>query len=259
MIKCFPFAYLQDVEAANAIGSKSYNALMGELVALETHNVEARGDQNSEEDDVDFAAATTAALGVPSPCLSKTRSFEDSPPAAQELRRMRKGDLEEETELLQALKLSVGQGNDSVLNTHGDSTNEDSAFTFSDASPTSTHDTNISQLEQFKSNDDKTSENDGNMIKVGEFPTSITTIKSEDLDHNQLSSKESGDETGCDVDNVSSSTKAIVDVTSPDALSVDKANLESTKIGSSSDSLLKSDVASIDPGSFCSSIDGILL
>ncbi|KAL1212020.1 hypothetical protein V5N11_004347 [Cardamine amara subsp. amara] len=235
----------QDVEAANAIGSKSYNALMGELVALETQNIEARDDQNPGEDSVDFAAATTAALGVPSPCLSKTRSFDDSPPAAAELRRMRKGDLEEETELLQALKLSVGQGNDSALNTYVDSTNEDSAFTFSDASPTSTHNTNISQLEQFKSHDDKATENDGNMIKVGELPTLIT-IKSEDLDHEQLSSKESGDETGCDVENVSSSSKAIVDVTFSEALSVDKANLEPTKSGSSSDSLLKSDAASID-------------
>ncbi|KAL1213221.1 hypothetical protein V5N11_015683 [Cardamine amara subsp. amara] len=242
----------QDVEAANAIGSKSYNVLMGELVALETQNIEARDDQNPGEDSVDFAAATTAALGVPSPCLSKTRSFDDSPPAAAELRRMRKGDLEEETELLQALKLSVGQGNDSALNTYVDSTNEDSAFTFSDASPTSTHNTNISQLEQFKSHDDKATENDGNMIKVGELPTLIT-IKSEDLDHEQLSSKESGDETGCDVENVSSSSKAIVDVTFSEALSVDKANLEPTKSGSSSDSLLKSDAASIDPDFSCRS------
>ncbi|CAL9232536.1 unnamed protein product [Arabidopsis halleri] len=242
----------QDVEAANAIGSKSYNALMGELVALETQNIEAQDDQNPGEDSVDFAAATTAALGVPSPCLSKTRSFDDSPPAAAELRRMRKGDLEEETELLQALQLSQGQGNDSIPNTNGDSTNQDSAFTFSDASPTSTHGTNISQLDQFKSDDDKASENDGNMIKVGEFQTPIT-IKSEDLNHDQLSSKQTGVETACDVENVSSSEKAIVDVTSSEALSVDKANLDSAKIESSSESLLKSDAASVDPDFSCRS------
>lgn len=41
---------------------------------------------------VDFAAAATAALGVSSPCLSKTRPFDDSPPAAAELCRLRKGD-----------------------------------------------------------------------------------------------------------------------------------------------------------------------
>ncbi|KAF2536903.1 hypothetical protein F2Q70_00003488 [Brassica cretica] len=125
----------QDVETADAIGSKSYNALMGELVALETQNVEH---ENPGEDSVDFVAATTAALGVPSPCLSKTSSFQDSPPAAVELRKLRKGDLEEETELLQALQLS--QGNGPAPNAHGDSANLDSAFTFSDASPTSTLD-----------------------------------------------------------------------------------------------------------------------
>uniref|UniRef100_M4EKV2 MINDY deubiquitinase domain-containing protein n=1 Tax=Brassica campestris TaxID=3711 RepID=M4EKV2_BRACM len=136
----------QDVETADAIGSKSYNALMGELVALETQNVE---DENPGEDSVDFVAATTAALGVPSPCLSKTSSFQDSPPAAVELRKLRKGDLEEETELLQALQLS--QGNDPPPNTVGDS-----AFTFSDASPTSTLGDNICHLEQFKSDVEKT-------------------------------------------------------------------------------------------------------
>ncbi|VVB07686.1 unnamed protein product [Arabis nemorensis] len=196
----------QDVEAANAIGSKSYNALMGELVALETQNVETQGDQNPGEDSVDFAAATTAALGVPSPCLSKTRSFDDSPPAAAELRRMRKGDLEEETELLQALQLSQGQGNDSAPNTHGDSTNEDSAFTFSDATQTSPRCDNISNLEQFKS-DNKSPENDGNMIKVEEFPTSGT-------------------------------------IENGDPPSVEKTDLESAKVDSGSESLVKSDTTS---------------
>ncbi|XP_010422138.1 PREDICTED: ubiquitin carboxyl-terminal hydrolase MINDY-1-like [Camelina sativa] len=242
----------QDVEAANAIGSKSYNALMGELVALETQNVEARGDQNPGEDSVDFAAATTAALGVPSPCLLKTRSFDESPPAAAELHRMRKGDLEEETELLQALQLSQGQGNDSAPNTHEDSTNQDSAFTFSDASPTSTHCTNISQLEQFKSDDDKVSENDRNMIKVGEFQTSITT-KSEDHNHVQSSSKEPECGAAFDVENVSSSKEAIVHATSSEGLSVDKSNMESTKMEQSSESLLKSDAASIGPDVSCTS------
>lgn len=233
---------------------------MCELVALETQTVEDRGDQDPGEDSVDFAAATAAALGVPSPCLSKTRSFEDSPPAAAELRRQRKGDLEEETELLQALQLSQGLGNDCAVNTHEDSTNQDSVFTFSDASPTSTHGTNISQLDQVKSEDDKTTENDGNMIKVGELPTSIT-IKNEDPNNDKLVSKESRDETGCDVEDVNSSKKAIVDVTSSEALSEDKAHLESTKTESSSESLLKTDAASIDlePGSFCSSIYGVPL
>lgn len=191
---------------------------MGELVALETQNVETQGDQNPGEDSVDFAAATTAALGVPSPCLSKTRSFDDSPPAAAELRRMRKGDLEEETELLQALQLSQGQGSDLAPNTHGDSTNEDSAFTFSDATQTSPRCDNISHLEQFKS-DNKSSENDGNMIKVEEFPTSGT------IDYG-------------------------------DPPSVEKTDLESAKVDTGSESLVKSDSTS-NPGSFCLLLDRV--
>ncbi|OMO81008.1 hypothetical protein COLO4_23793 [Corchorus olitorius] len=98
----------QDYETANAIGSKSYNAIMGELVALETRNMEVPQKDNSE-DCVDFAAATTATLGVPSPCLSKTRSFDDSPRSVSDQQTSRKGDLEEEAELLRALKLSEAE------------------------------------------------------------------------------------------------------------------------------------------------------
>ncbi|GAY43374.1 hypothetical protein CUMW_073990 [Citrus unshiu] len=94
----------QDYDTANAIGSKSYNAIMGELVALETMGGDCKS--NSEEDCVDFAAATTATLGVPSPCLSKARSFDDSPRSVSDQQTLRKGDLEEEEELLRALKLS---------------------------------------------------------------------------------------------------------------------------------------------------------
>ncbi|KAJ4876457.1 hypothetical protein Rs2_41475 [Raphanus sativus] len=194
---------------------------MAELVALETQSLE---DENPGEDYVDFVATTTAALGVPSPCLSKRSSFQDSPPAAVELRKLRKGDLEEETELLQALQLS--QGND-----HGDSANLDFAFTFSDASPTSTHDENICHLEQLKSDGDK--------------------AKGGDLDHDQSYPKRSGDETGPDVVSANSNEKAIIaKVTSSEALSVEKTDLEPTKI----ESLLKSDNAtSVNLGSLYSS------
>lgn len=98
----------QDHDTANAIGSKSYNALMGELVALETQNMENEGKNKNipEEDCVDFVAATTATLGVPSPCLSKTRSFDESPHSASDEPKVRKGDLEEEAELLMALEMS---------------------------------------------------------------------------------------------------------------------------------------------------------
>ncbi|XP_019445093.1 PREDICTED: uncharacterized protein LOC109348933 isoform X3 [Lupinus angustifolius] len=103
----------QDYDTANAIESKSYNTLMGELVSLETLNMEVRHESNLEEDCVDFKAATTAVLGVPSPCLSKARSFDDSPDSvAGEIRR--KGNHEEEEELLRVLKLSDNDSKDSV-------------------------------------------------------------------------------------------------------------------------------------------------
>ncbi|KAK6137602.1 hypothetical protein DH2020_028659 [Rehmannia glutinosa] len=72
----------QDRETADAIGSKSYNTLMGELVSLESKS----------------------ALGVPSPSLSRGQSFDESPYKA------RKGDIEEEAELFRAMKLSEAEG-----------------------------------------------------------------------------------------------------------------------------------------------------
>ncbi|GAB2300935.1 hypothetical protein Dimus_034970 [Dionaea muscipula] len=95
----------QDQETAEAIGSKSYNTLMGELVSLETQKMEWLKNK-PEEDLVDFAAATTATLGVPSPSLSRAKSFDDSPHSPSAMLKMRKGDIEEEVELLRALKLS---------------------------------------------------------------------------------------------------------------------------------------------------------
>ncbi|XP_027913999.1 ubiquitin carboxyl-terminal hydrolase MINDY-2 isoform X2 [Vigna unguiculata] len=103
----------QDYDTANAIGSKSYNALMGELVSLETLNMDVHHKNVAEEDCVDFVAATTATLGVPSPSLSKTRSFEDSPQSISD-QIPRKGDLEEEAELLRILKLSEADSKASI-------------------------------------------------------------------------------------------------------------------------------------------------
>nr|GMD96016.1 ubiquitin carboxyl-terminal hydrolase MINDY-2 [Ipomoea batatas] len=97
----------QDHDTADAIGLKSYNTLMGELVALETEQMESEHKKSAEDDVIDFAAATTAALGVPSPSLSRGRSFDDSPVSVSDHhRKARKGDLEEEEELMRVLKLS---------------------------------------------------------------------------------------------------------------------------------------------------------
>lgn len=98
----------QDHETADAIGSKSYNTLMGELVSLEAKSITTEEKKNSEDDGVDFVAATTATLGIPSPSLSRGQSFNDSPQQA------RKGDIEEEEELLRALRLSEMENSDSV-------------------------------------------------------------------------------------------------------------------------------------------------
>lgn len=98
----------QDRETDDAIGSKSYNTLMGELVSLEAKSMTSEQKKNLEDDGVDFVAATTAALGMPSPSLSRGQSFDDSPQQA------RKGDVEEEAELLRALRLSEVENSNSV-------------------------------------------------------------------------------------------------------------------------------------------------
>lgn len=135
----------QDYDTANAIGSKSYNAIMGELVALETMGGDCTS--NSEEDCVDFAAATTATLGVPSPCLSKARSFDDSPSSVSDQQTLRKGDLEEEEELLRALKLSETEvpsslGNSVLANVNGVTmpvNSDESAYSNMDVSADTVH------------------------------------------------------------------------------------------------------------------------
>ncbi|KAL6531565.1 hypothetical protein OROMI_027928 [Orobanche minor] len=100
----------QDHDTAIAIGSKSYDALLEELVSLGPQNTEIIPKSNAEEKDcADFVAATTTALGVPSPSLSKTRCFDDSPRSISD-QVSRKGDLEEEEEeeeeLSRALEIS---------------------------------------------------------------------------------------------------------------------------------------------------------
>ncbi|XP_030524743.1 ubiquitin carboxyl-terminal hydrolase MINDY-1 [Rhodamnia argentea] len=106
----------QDNDTEIAIGSKSYNTLVGELVALETRMMDQEHKEDSGEDCVDFAAAATAALGVPSPSLSKVSSFDGSPRSVSDTQTPRKGDLEEEAELMRVLKLSEIEGPDSSSN-----------------------------------------------------------------------------------------------------------------------------------------------
>ncbi|KAL7123162.1 hypothetical protein ACP275_01G088000 [Erythranthe tilingii] len=88
----------QHNETYAAISSKSYNIRTSELVSLETKSEQKK---KLEDDNVDFAAATiTSAPVLVSPSPSKGHSFDDS------RHRARKGDIEEEAELLKALQLS---------------------------------------------------------------------------------------------------------------------------------------------------------
>ncbi|GLT90949.1 hypothetical protein SLE2022_088640 [Rubroshorea leprosula] len=98
----------QDHETSIAIGSKSYNALTAELVALDTQDAEGTS-KNSSEDCVDFTAAKAATLGVPSPSPSKTRSFDNSPCSVSDTTKLGKGDLEEEEALKRALEITKAQ------------------------------------------------------------------------------------------------------------------------------------------------------
>ncbi|XP_057487035.1 uncharacterized protein LOC130773120 isoform X1 [Actinidia eriantha] len=107
----------QDYDIASAIGSKSYNTLMGGLVGLETRNMEGEQKKNSDEDSIDFVAATTATLGVPSPCLSRGISFNDFPGATSGHLEVRKGDMEEEVEMLRVLRLTEAELSTSVNDT----------------------------------------------------------------------------------------------------------------------------------------------
>nr|GLL49297.1 ubiquitin carboxyl-terminal hydrolase MINDY-1-like [Ipomoea trifida] len=100
----------KDHDTAKAIGSKTYNTLMGELVALETRDMGSEHKKSAENDGVDFVAATTAALGVPSPTLSGGKSFNDSSVSISDKHKARKGDIEEEEELQRALELSMAEG-----------------------------------------------------------------------------------------------------------------------------------------------------
>ncbi|XP_031125384.1 ubiquitin carboxyl-terminal hydrolase MINDY-2-like [Ipomoea triloba] len=95
----------EDHDTAKAIGSKTYNTLMGELVALETRDMGSEHKKSAEND-----AATTAALGVPSPTLSRGKSFNDSSVSISDKHKARRGDIEEEEQLQRALELSMAEG-----------------------------------------------------------------------------------------------------------------------------------------------------
>ncbi|KAK3134549.1 hypothetical protein QOZ80_6AG0550610 [Eleusine coracana subsp. coracana] len=115
----------QDTETATAIGSKSYNVLASGLAEFKSGKP-AEESKHVDEETIDFAAATTAALRIPSPSVSRGRSFDEHTLVESAELQMRKGDREEEEELMRVLNLSKADIVDNVV---------DGSVSF-DASPT---------------------------------------------------------------------------------------------------------------------------
>ncbi|KAJ4871397.1 hypothetical protein Rs2_46970 [Raphanus sativus] len=174
----------QDYETATAIGCKSYNDLMTGLVTLaETQTVMAPIGLDCGECSVDFSAA----LGTPSQCFSKTRSFADSTPTSAEHGRLARGDIEEEIALLQALRLSERENLGVELDTRRDSSSGGkSASGYSDV--------------YWMSEDDSLVNSVGTASGSTSTPGSGNTCPKTRCD-DQFSSKGSGDETDCVVGN----------------------------------------------------------
>ncbi|RCV23169.1 hypothetical protein SETIT_4G277300v2 [Setaria italica] len=97
----------QDTETASAIGSKSYNALASGLAEFKSGKP-TEENKHMEEETVDFAAATTATLKIPSPSVSQGRSFDEHTLSDSEAQ-IRRGDREEEEELMRVLNLSKAE------------------------------------------------------------------------------------------------------------------------------------------------------
>ncbi|KAF0903701.1 hypothetical protein E2562_029073 [Oryza meyeriana var. granulata] len=104
----------QDTDTAAAIGSKSYNALASGLAEFKSGESTKENKHVQEEETVDFAAATTAALGVPSPSVSRGRSFDENTLSDPVELHIRRGDREEEEELRRVLSLSKAENANAV-------------------------------------------------------------------------------------------------------------------------------------------------
>ncbi|XP_051199400.1 uncharacterized protein [Lolium perenne] len=104
----------QDTDTATAIGSKSYNALASGLAEFKSGKPAEEDKHVAEEETVDFAAATAAALGVPSPTVSIGKSFDESTLSDSAELQIRRGDREEDEELRRVLSLSKAESTNAV-------------------------------------------------------------------------------------------------------------------------------------------------
>nr|XP_043628471.1 ubiquitin carboxyl-terminal hydrolase MINDY-1-like [Erigeron canadensis] len=75
----------QDSDTSNAIGSKSYNMLMGELVDLETQNMGSVTKNNPDLDSIDFVASTTVIPEETEPFSTLKPSTTVKPPSENEV------------------------------------------------------------------------------------------------------------------------------------------------------------------------------
>lgn len=236
-----------DFETANAIGCKSYNDLMTGLVTLETQTLKAR--IGSKECSLDFTATFTPTQR----CLKKTRSFADSTPTSAEHSQLGRGDIEEERVLLRALRFSERE-NLGIDTRRDSSSGGDSVSGYSDVYLMSESDSLVDSMDagspctstpgsgntcqKSKCNDQVSSKESGdetvcvlgNKFDVAEETHSSTPGA---LASEQLSSTELGDETASDVE----SNIKMVDV----HVILEKNNQESTKSASSSEIQFKSE------------------
>eukprot|EP00250_Pteridium_aquilinum_P028066 c36533_g1_i1 orf=422-2437(+) len=100
----------QDKVTSKILAAHSYNTLVEKLVELQATRADLQA--SASADTIDFAAATTATLGVPSPYRAvplKTKSFEDLDASEIADNMQRKGDAEETAQLLEVLKISSGE------------------------------------------------------------------------------------------------------------------------------------------------------
>lgn len=225
------------------------------LVTLETQTVKAR--IGSKECSDDFTATFTPTQRW----SKKTRAFADSTPTYAEHSQLGRGDIEEERVLLRALRLSEREklgidarrdsssGGDSVSGYSDvylmsesdslvDSMDAGSPFTSTPGSANTCQKSKCNDQVSSKESGDETVCVLGNKFDVAEETHSSTPGA---LASEQLSSTELGDETASDVE----SNIKMVDV----HVILEKTNLESTKNDSSSEIQFKSEAVNfVNPG-----------
>uniref|UniRef100_A0A0E0Q2K1 MINDY deubiquitinase domain-containing protein n=1 Tax=Oryza rufipogon TaxID=4529 RepID=A0A0E0Q2K1_ORYRU len=156
----------QDTDTATSIGSKSYNALASGLAEFKSGESTKENRHVQEEETVDFAAATTAALGVPSPSVSRGISFDENTLTDPVELHIRRGDREEEEELRRVLSLSKAENANAV----DGSGSFDTSQSHSSSNMEETAHTESFQLEAVEAMDSTNKEEHGNSHALSDGP-----------------------------------------------------------------------------------------